>query len=80
MARFIRDEVGSASVEYALSASLISLALLSAIQMTGSDLKASFEGFTSELGVLNSSHPAAQTGGTDTGGTSWRRSCQDLEG
>jgi Flp pilus assembly pilin Flp len=80
MARFIRDEVGSASVEYAPSASLISLALLSVIQVTGIDLKASFEGFTSELGVLNSSDPAAQTGGTDTGGISWRRSCHDLEG
>jgi pilus assembly protein Flp/PilA len=41
-ARFAKDEAGATAIEYALIASLISIAIISAVTITGSKVAATF--------------------------------------
>jgi pilus assembly protein Flp/PilA len=41
--RFLRDDTGTTSIEYVLIASLVSVAILAAVTLLGSQLKATFE-------------------------------------
>jgi pilus assembly protein Flp/PilA len=67
---FIRDEAGSAAVEYGLLAGLIGVAVIGGLSAVGSSLNTSFQNTATSI----SSSPPAQTGGTgasgDTGASS----------
>lgn len=43
MARFVKDETGATSVEYAMIAAFISIVILSAAQQIGAEAKASYQ-------------------------------------
>ena len=43
MARFVKDETGATSVEYAMIAAFISIVILSAAQQIGAEAKTSYQ-------------------------------------
>lgn len=42
VARFVRDESGATAIEYGLIAALIAVVIISAVQLVGSNLTATF--------------------------------------
>jgi pilus assembly protein Flp/PilA len=51
--KFIKDESGATSIEYGLIAAGIGVALVTIVNGVGSEIKALFEGLTSDLNTFN---------------------------
>ncbi|MGH7555428.1 MAG: Flp family type IVb pilin [Longimicrobiales bacterium] len=49
VARFLKDESGVSSIEYAILASMIALVILAAVQATGTTLQAIFQSVVTAL-------------------------------
>lgn len=49
LARFVKDESGATAIEYGLIASGIALAVIAAVQATGTKLSGTFSAVTSKL-------------------------------
>jgi len=52
-ARFTKDESGATAIEYGLIAALISVAIISAVQIVGTDLASVFTNISSNLTSTN---------------------------
>ena len=53
LAQFLRDESGATAIEYALLAALMSVAVITALTVTGSQLDATFSSVGSTLKTAN---------------------------
>ena len=50
-ARFLKDELGVTAIEYGLIAGLVSVFIIAALQLLGSNLKAVFDAIAAALGA-----------------------------
>jgi pilus assembly protein Flp/PilA len=49
-ARFVKDESGATAIEYGLIAALVAVVCITALTTLGTNLKATFENISAELG------------------------------
>jgi len=52
-ARFAKDESGATAIEYGLIAALIALAVIGGAQLVGTEIDATFDKVSTELGKVN---------------------------
>jgi pilus assembly protein Flp/PilA len=50
VSRFVRDESGATAIEYGLIAALISVVIIAAISLIGTNLSTTFNGIAGKLG------------------------------
>ena len=50
VSRFIKDESGATAIEYGLIAALIAVVIIGAVQLVGTNLKATFKAVSGNLG------------------------------
>jgi len=50
ISRFVKDESGATAIEYGLIAALIAVVIIGAVQLVGTNLKATFTAISGNLG------------------------------